>query len=303
MIVQSGNDATVALAEHVGGHRADLRADDEHLREGARHDGLALHELPRHARPRALHDGARLGRSSPARSSASSRSTTAGTRSASSPGTASRSRTATACCGATRPWTASRPATPRPPATASSRSAQRDGMRLVSVVLGTESMRAREDANAALLNYGFNFFETKRLYAAGEPLTTARVWKGETAEVGLALKRDLFVTGQRGQTGSVKAEFELPGRLMAPLATDTADRQGEHRRGRRDDRDPRPLPGAGRAARRPVPARERHGPPLVRLTWRRPTRPATSTARCCRSPRRASRRSTAASCSPTASTR
>lgn len=98
-------------------------------------------------------------------------------------------------------------------------SAKREGMRLVSVVLGTESMRAREDANMALINYGFNFFETRRLYAAGEPLTTARVWKGKSAEVGLALKRDLFVTGPRGDVGSVKAEFELPERLVAPLST------------------------------------------------------------------------------------
>jgi serine-type D-Ala-D-Ala carboxypeptidase (penicillin-binding protein 5/6) len=100
-------------------------------------------------------------------------------------------------------------------------SAKREGMRLVSAVLGTESMRAREDANSALLNYGFNFFETKRLYAAGEPLTTARVWKGASPEVGLALQRDLYVTGQRGQTGSVKAEFQLPDRLIAPLAANT----------------------------------------------------------------------------------
>jgi D-alanyl-D-alanine carboxypeptidase (penicillin-binding protein 5/6) len=87
-------------------------------------------------------------------------------------------------------------------------------------VLGTESMRAREDANAALLNYGFNFFETKRLYAAGEPLTTAPVWKGATRSVGLALRRDLYVTGQRGQAGSVRAEFELPDQLVAPLPAD-----------------------------------------------------------------------------------
>lgn len=100
-------------------------------------------------------------------------------------------------------------------------SAKRDGMRLVSVVLGTESMRAREDANAALLNYGFNFYETRRIYAAGQPLTTARVWKGAAPEVGLALKRDLYVTGQRGQVGSVKAEFELPDQLVAPLSAAT----------------------------------------------------------------------------------
>jgi D-alanyl-D-alanine carboxypeptidase (penicillin-binding protein 5/6) len=101
-------------------------------------------------------------------------------------------------------------------------SARREGMRLVSAVLGTESMRAREDASSALLNYGFNFFETRRLYAAGEPLTSARVWKGRMPEVGLTLQRDLYVTGQRGQPGNVRAEFELPERLVAPLAATTA---------------------------------------------------------------------------------
>ncbi len=101
-------------------------------------------------------------------------------------------------------------------------SSKRDGMRLVSVVLGADSMKAREDASAALLNYGYNFFETKRVYAAGQPLTTARVWKGAAPEVGLALKRDLFITGQRGHVGSVQAEFELPERLVAPLGASTA---------------------------------------------------------------------------------
>jgi D-alanyl-D-alanine carboxypeptidase (penicillin-binding protein 5/6) len=97
-------------------------------------------------------------------------------------------------------------------------SAKRDGMRLVSVVLGTESMRAREDASSALLAYGFNFFESKRIYAAGQPLTTVRVWKGKQDEVGLTVGRDLYVTNQRGHVSSVKAEFELPEALIAPLA-------------------------------------------------------------------------------------
>ncbi len=97
-------------------------------------------------------------------------------------------------------------------------SAKRDGMRLVSVVLGTDSMRAREDASSALLSYGFNFFESKRIYAAGEPLTTVRVWKGKQDEVGLTVNRDLYVTSQRGHVSSVKAEFELPETLVAPLA-------------------------------------------------------------------------------------
>ncbi len=101
-------------------------------------------------------------------------------------------------------------------------SAKRDDMRLVSAVMGTDTMRAREDANAALINYGFNFFETRRVYAAGQPLTSVRVWKGTEPEVGLTLKRDLYVTGQRGRMGSVQAEFELPEQLIAPLSAGTA---------------------------------------------------------------------------------
>jgi serine-type D-Ala-D-Ala carboxypeptidase (penicillin-binding protein 5/6) len=97
-------------------------------------------------------------------------------------------------------------------------SARRDGMRLVSVVLGTASMRAREDASSALLGYGFNFFESKRIYAAGQPLTTVRVWKGKQDAVGLTVGRDLYVTNQRGHVSSVKADFELPEALIAPLA-------------------------------------------------------------------------------------
>jgi serine-type D-Ala-D-Ala carboxypeptidase (penicillin-binding protein 5/6) len=101
-------------------------------------------------------------------------------------------------------------------------SSKRDDMRLVSVVLGTDSMRAREDASAALLGYGFNFFETRRVYAAGQALTTARVWKGAQDEVGLTVGRDLYVTNQRGHVSSVKADFELPDTLVAPLARNTA---------------------------------------------------------------------------------
>jgi serine-type D-Ala-D-Ala carboxypeptidase (penicillin-binding protein 5/6) len=101
-------------------------------------------------------------------------------------------------------------------------SAKRDGMRLVSVVLGTDSMKAREEASAALLGYGFNFYETRRIYGAGQPLTTARVWKGAQSEVGLALHSDLYVTGQRGHIGSVQAEFSLPPHLVAPLSAKAA---------------------------------------------------------------------------------
>jgi D-alanyl-D-alanine carboxypeptidase (penicillin-binding protein 5/6) len=99
-------------------------------------------------------------------------------------------------------------------------SAKRDGMRLVSAVMGTDSMKAREDANAALLNYGFNFYESKLVFAAGTPLTKVRVWKGAAPEVALVLKNDLYVTSQRGHVSSVKAEFEVPESVIAPLTAD-----------------------------------------------------------------------------------
>ena len=100
-------------------------------------------------------------------------------------------------------------------------SAKRDGMRLVSVVLGTDSMRAREDASAALLNYGFNFFEIEaRLRRRPAAHDGAGLERQAEPEVGLVLKRDLFVTSQRGHLSSVKADFELPEPLVAPLPAD-----------------------------------------------------------------------------------
>jgi len=96
-------------------------------------------------------------------------------------------------------------------------SAKRNDMRVISVVLGADTMPAREDASAALLNYGFNFFETKRVYAAGQPLTTVHVWKGDKREVGLALQRDLYVTGQRGHMGRVNAQIDVKEPMYAPV--------------------------------------------------------------------------------------
>ena len=58
-------------------------------------------------------------------------------------------------------------------------SAARNNMRIVSVVLGTASAKARVDGSQALLNYGFRFFETRLLYRAGEKVTEARIWKAE----------------------------------------------------------------------------------------------------------------------------
>lgn len=96
-------------------------------------------------------------------------------------------------------------------------SAEREGMRLISVVLGTDSESARAKYSDALLSYGFRFFETHKLYAAGESLTEARVWKGAIETVPVGLETDLYVTIPRGQYESLKAAMELTPEVEAPV--------------------------------------------------------------------------------------
>ena len=97
-------------------------------------------------------------------------------------------------------------------------SAKRGDMRLISVVLGTVSMKAREDASQALLNYGYNFYESQKLHSAREPLQTARVWKAAFTPVQIVLRRDLYVTVPRGQVSSIKTTVNVQPRLVAPLS-------------------------------------------------------------------------------------
>jgi D-alanyl-D-alanine carboxypeptidase (penicillin-binding protein 5/6) len=98
-------------------------------------------------------------------------------------------------------------------------SAKRDGMRLVSVVMGSASIKAREDASAALLNYGYTFYETAKVKSAGEVLLKPRVYKSADEYVTLAVPRDIVLTVGRGQIASLKSMahlFKEP--LIAPLA-------------------------------------------------------------------------------------
>jgi len=97
-------------------------------------------------------------------------------------------------------------------------SAQRDGMRLISVVLGTKSENARAQESQTLLNYGFRFFETHRLYADNQPLTKVRIWKGAADELPLGLAAPLYVTIPRGRYNELKADVNLPPQIMAPAA-------------------------------------------------------------------------------------
>ncbi len=101
-------------------------------------------------------------------------------------------------------------------------SARRDDMRLISVVLGSRSEKSRADASQALLNYCFRFYETHRLYPAGEEITTARVWKGDAEEAQLGLKQDLYVTIPRGRYDQLSAEMDVRKSMLAPIDTEEA---------------------------------------------------------------------------------
>jgi D-alanyl-D-alanine carboxypeptidase (penicillin-binding protein 5/6) len=97
-------------------------------------------------------------------------------------------------------------------------SAQRDGMRMIAVVLGTRSVQAREDASMALLNYGLNFFETRRLQPRGAELAKPRVLRAPGGEAALGIRDELYVTVPRGRADEVTVSVEVKPGLRAPLA-------------------------------------------------------------------------------------
>ncbi|MCC6596669.1 MAG: D-alanyl-D-alanine carboxypeptidase, partial [Rhodanobacteraceae bacterium] len=96
-------------------------------------------------------------------------------------------------------------------------SARRGDQRLIAVVMGAASEKARADANQALLNYGFRFFETHKLYAANTPLVAPELWKGATPSLPLGVVEDVLATFPRGRYGDLKASLQLPSRLIAPI--------------------------------------------------------------------------------------
>ena len=102
-------------------------------------------------------------------------------------------------------------------------SARRGDQRLISVVMGVqgnrkEGFKRREEYNLALLNYGFRFFETHRLYEGGKAIAQPTLWKGEANTISLGVKDDIVVTIPRGRYGDLKAAMDVPGRLVAPYA-------------------------------------------------------------------------------------
>ncbi|MFD2166045.1 serine hydrolase [Thalassotalea euphylliae] len=97
-------------------------------------------------------------------------------------------------------------------------SATKGDMRLVTVVMGTDSERARKVESKKLLNYGFRFFETITPYQAGEKFVSDRVWMGDIKQVDLGILMSTPITIPRGQKKNIEANFELKKQLVAPLA-------------------------------------------------------------------------------------
>ena len=96
--------------------------------------------------------------------------------------------------------------------------ANRGAMRLISVVMGTKSMKARAQYAEALLNYGSNFFETRKLYAAGSAISSVKVWKGTDSDVPTGVVNDLYVTLPKGGYSELHATVQGHAGLIAPVA-------------------------------------------------------------------------------------
>jgi D-alanyl-D-alanine carboxypeptidase (penicillin-binding protein 5/6) len=100
-------------------------------------------------------------------------------------------------------------------------SAKRDDMRLIAIVLGTESSSARANDSQALLNFGFRFFESKRLYSAGQSIAEERVWYGDPEMVPLVTLEGINVAIPRGSYDRLEIITSVPQTVEAPLSSET----------------------------------------------------------------------------------
>lgn len=96
-------------------------------------------------------------------------------------------------------------------------SAKKKGMRLISVVMGTESMDARASESRKLLNHGFRFYTNIKAFSAGQSLKSAVVWKGEEEEVKVGLAQDAVLTVLKSEKDQLKANYTIKSQLMAPI--------------------------------------------------------------------------------------
>jgi serine-type D-Ala-D-Ala carboxypeptidase (penicillin-binding protein 5/6) len=96
-------------------------------------------------------------------------------------------------------------------------SAKRGNMRLITVVLGTKSIKAREDGSAALLNYGYTFYETAKVKSRGDTILTPHVYKSAVENPPIGLLQDIVVVVGRGEAATLKSTATVTEPLIAPL--------------------------------------------------------------------------------------
>ncbi|EJC6856669.1 D-alanyl-D-alanine carboxypeptidase family protein [Vibrio parahaemolyticus] len=99
-------------------------------------------------------------------------------------------------------------------------SATNGDMRLIAVVMGAKSQSVRESESKQLLSYGFRFYETLMPTAAGTDIANARVWMGQKDELKVGVNRDVYLTLPKSDVNKLKAEVEYSGDLLAPIAQD-----------------------------------------------------------------------------------
>ena len=96
-------------------------------------------------------------------------------------------------------------------------SAKQGDMRLVSALMGSASEDSRLTETQALLRYGFRFFETNRVYESGAPITRVRVWQGQSEQLEMGIADDLYLTVPRGQLGKLATGIVVEEKILAPV--------------------------------------------------------------------------------------
>lgn len=97
-------------------------------------------------------------------------------------------------------------------------SAKKNDMRLISIVTGTSKDDARISASRKLLNYGFRFFETSLIHKANTEITNMRVWKGEKQQLSLGISKNLYITTPKGSGKKIKNNIKVEAMIEAPVA-------------------------------------------------------------------------------------
>ena len=96
-------------------------------------------------------------------------------------------------------------------------SAKQGDARMIAIIMGANSEKGRADAALALLNYGFRFYESHKLYEANKPLATPKLWKGAESTIPLGVAEDALVSVKRGDYDKLKANLDIPSTLIAPF--------------------------------------------------------------------------------------